>query len=936
MALSIASKGAVTTSSTATLSTASFTPAAGAVLVVSYFGFLNAIGTVSISDNFGDTGGGSWTPFTGNFTTTTGTFQQSYGGWYRVIGTGASAGTTTVSASGWTGGNHSLCVDQVTTSSGTLSVPQTNCVAASFSATGSVSLGSAPNSASLVWSGAGCGQSGRTSAVTTSGFTLLDRVNTTSSNATYYINTAGPTTVAWNGLSASQTNALVACEVAVTTSGGSVTANATAANVAVAAPNASARVAPPPGNYSLFQTTTSPSARSGPASPFSYTGNFIAGVLFTVSRGMWFEGFYYWVAASGQSTSPQKFALWGLRYNTTTFTTTGVLLASATSGTLTAGAWNYVPLSAPVQLATGGTYVAQTGVNGNYPRSLSEFSTGVYANGLTSGPLFAFGAGNTTAWPAGPFTWIGGSVMNGAYSTAGNDPTVTLATTNSNQNENLWMDVLVSDFPPSGFSNYRIWPNNPDCWKYSADDASPYNIATEFNISVTCQLQRIWYFSPPGVATLGSSCSLWTMTSGGLAGSVVAGTLNSSPTWLHPDGSAASPGDGWVYCDYSTAAIYLPAGNYKVSVANTNNVTMGAKAVNYWDLGPGQAGILTGPITAPGLSTASQAYNYNGGIPGSTPPFTDGTTVQGQSTFSRNVSPGTSATYPSLFVVGIAQCYWVDIELTPPPVLNVSGAVANVGVSAPQGVAGGVVSPVPASVTVQARSPSVNTTSSATAVAGVAQVTATAAAPSVSTSVPTATAIAGVANVVALAQTPLITVAGGTVVAVAGIATVSAVAGPAVISTRSPFTVYTFTPPTLTDTPAIAYYDRAMRQDGTVTSEWRVDRANPLGFRLFQWFKQRPQGVAIYKMSDGTWRSDRAVPGITTQTAWPPVPIDQQVNGAINQSWYAGRMVNDYVQDPAIVTVYYGGMSYRVDETEADALIAGGFGAYVTTEVELH
>ena len=242
----------------------------------------------------------------------------------------------------------------------------------------------------------------------------------------------------------------------------------------------------------------------------------------------------------------------------------------------------------------------------------------------------------------------------------------------------------------------------------------------------------------------------------------------------------------------------------------------------------------------------------------------------------------------------------------------------------------------PANVSAQAQSPSVNIISGTIANAAVAAVTATAAAPSVTTSSPTATAVAGVAIVAAQAQVPIITTAGGTVVAVAGLATVSAVAPNAVADTRSPFTVFTFTPPTLTDTPAIAYYDRAMRQDGTVTSEWRVDRANPLGFRLFQWFKQRPQGVAIYKMSDGTWRSDRAVPGITTQTAWPPVPIDQQVNGAINQSWYAGRMVNDYVQDPAIVTVYYGGMSYRVDETEADALIAGGFGAYVTSEVELH
>jgi hypothetical protein len=171
--------------------------------------------------------------------------------------------------------------------------------------------------------------------------------------------------------------------------------------------------------------------------------------------------------------------------------------------------------------------------------------------------------------------------------------------------------------------------------------------------------------------------------------------------------------------------------------------------------------------------------------------------------------------------------------------------------------------------------------------------------------------------------------AGGTVIAIGQVAQVVVTAQAAVALTG---TLYFFTPPTLEDTPAIAFYDRSMRQDGTITSEWRVDRANRLGFRLFSWYKQRPQGVAVYKMSDGTWRSDRVIPGITTQSAWPPVPIDQQVNGAINQSWYNSQLVNNYVQDPAVVTVYYGGTTYQVSEAEANELIAGGFGAYIKVE----
>jgi hypothetical protein len=184
------------------------------VLLVAYFGFFYNVGAVSVLDNFGDTGGSPWVPFTGNFTTTTGTYQQPYGGWYRVIGAKASAGTAGVGASNWGGGNQSLCVDQVTSSSGTVSVPHNNAVPASYSATGAVGLGSAPAASSMVWSAAGCGESALTPVVTNTGFTQLDLLQTWSSQATAYENTSGPGTVAWSGLSAGQVNALIACEVA--------------------------------------------------------------------------------------------------------------------------------------------------------------------------------------------------------------------------------------------------------------------------------------------------------------------------------------------------------------------------------------------------------------------------------------------------------------------------------------------------------------------------------------------------------------------------------------------------------------------------------------------------------------------------------------------------------------------------------------------------
>ena len=58
-------------------------------------------------------------------------------------------------------------------------------------------------------------------------------------------------------------------------------------------------------SYRLFPAT------NGPATAVSYGGEFAAGVGFQVTSGnTWFEGYWWWVCASGAPTSPQTFALW--------------------------------------------------------------------------------------------------------------------------------------------------------------------------------------------------------------------------------------------------------------------------------------------------------------------------------------------------------------------------------------------------------------------------------------------------------------------------------------------------------------------------------------------------------------------------------------------------------------------------------------------------
>ena len=142
---------------------------------------------------------------------------------------------------------------------------------------------------------------------------------------------------------------------------------------------ASTTVTMPQGTFRLFPST------NGPSTPVSYGGPFLAGVLFEVTTGgIWFDGYWWWVCPSGQSTTAQPFALWAV-YNGGSG---GALVpgSTVTSGTLVAGQWNYVPLPSPIPLAMGACYNACTGFTGSFPDTNGQYgSGGSYAPGSPTG-----------------------------------------------------------------------------------------------------------------------------------------------------------------------------------------------------------------------------------------------------------------------------------------------------------------------------------------------------------------------------------------------------------------------------------------------------------------------------------------------------------------------------------------------------------------------
>ena len=267
---------------------------------------------------------------------------------------------------------------------------------------------------------------------------------------------------------------------------------------------------PPPGHYRLFGTT------NGPSTPVSYSGPFLCGVVIGVTSGCWLEGYWWWVCPSGQSTAAQKFALWCL-YGSGS----GSLVANSTvtSGTLTAGQWNYVPLAAPLPLAKGATYVAATGFSNSFPITNNQFGSGdPYSAGIVSGPLTAYS--DASGSNPSPF-----NTAQAVFSVAGTDPTANMPIYGSSSS-NFWMDAQVTTSAPAGTS-YRLWPSYPTIPGHINSDTSGYTLATEFQLSQSCTLDNIWFYSASGAAALPTRCAIWNVGSQ----SVVSGTDNTSPAW---------------------------------------------------------------------------------------------------------------------------------------------------------------------------------------------------------------------------------------------------------------------------------------------------------------------------------------------------------------------------------------------------------------------
>lgn len=344
-----------------------------------------------------------------------------------------------------------------------------------------------------------------------------------------------------------------------------------------------------------------------PATATAYTGSYIAGLIFGTTGPLYFQGYWWWVPPGGD-TGPVKCCLWQLTSGTQALDTV-IAGSTVTSGTLSAGQWNYIPITTPLPLAQNTPYTAAVGYTATvgFPSTKNQFGVAnPYASGIVNGPLYAPINGTQSA-----------SIAQSPFATASNDPTVIIPGLND-ANDLLWLDVQVTDQAPTGIT-YRTFPNYPRPYppNGASTDVTGYTLGMEFSLTRACSLQKIWHYSADtasggAAVVLPTRCAIWDVSSQ----QIVTGTDNQTPSWLLPGGGAAAAGGGWVYCDYSSSGVILAVGkNYKVSTYHANGTGQFWFTVvpNSWGAGnPFGAGITQGPLVVPGNSGATpgqQSWN---------------------------------------------------------------------------------------------------------------------------------------------------------------------------------------------------------------------------------------------------------------------------------------------------------------------------------------
>jgi hypothetical protein len=363
-----------------------------------------------------------------------------------------------------------------------------------------------------------------------------------------------------------------------------------------------------PGNLTIFGPTatgpvyntyqTWPSSHTYPMA--SYTGDFVAGIDWSVTQGgYWLYGYQFYVASGMQTQTGYKFATWQM-----TGPDAGTIVPNTTvsvPGSLPIG-WYTAYLATPLLLTLGvqNSNAAGTTIGAAYHSCYGYVSTtgfpqyknifGIddqYSAGITNGPLNTFSSESGSNPVGGTSKWF----YQMPYSPTISDPTAGMPTLND-EDDDLGIGVIISNQPPAS-PHYRMCPNSPVFNTGAGAQVDAYTLGLPFVLSESPPTGiNIWHFSPSGVTILPTWAGIWNYNTQAIV------AQNTTPTW------SGAAGSGWVSTPITGVTGLTPGTKYVGSDFTANNTSGWFTVETDW-FGSGNSfpnGIQQGIINFPGPS----------------------------------------------------------------------------------------------------------------------------------------------------------------------------------------------------------------------------------------------------------------------------------------------------------------------------------------------
>lgn len=296
------------------------------------------------------------------------------------------------------------------------------------------------------------------------------------------------------------------------------------------------------------------------------TGARADGLQFKANSACTLQGIAFYVPSAETTLAGSSYT--AKLYSTTNGTTGTLISTVAGSGTLIAGAWNWIYFTQA--LTSGTSYVAVIESPDDIQFVHNFWIPSGTQGDITAGPLTVPDTTDALGGIQQPFGSAGAfpASVNGSW---------------------YGVDVQVTTAAPAGISLFsQVAPTGTA----GGAGATTGSYGLQFSVSSAAILEGLWFYSPSGsTAALPSVIALFD-TSGNL---VVWGT----PSW------SGAAGSGWIFASFAAPPTLKPSFNYVAAILQPfSSTAWNMTDSTYWSSGAGASGITHGIVSAPNNATA--------------------------------------------------------------------------------------------------------------------------------------------------------------------------------------------------------------------------------------------------------------------------------------------------------------------------------------------